>query len=288
MTLRLVATDMDGTLLQPDLSISPRTRDAIAAAADAGVVVVAATGRGFRSATPLLEVVPEIRTAVCSNGAVIRDLVHGVTTDTRTIAVADLVEVVAAIDELRVGTGLDREIGDASETRVEREISVEREIGVAWEFESGDFGFDSGWVRVRPIVGDEFPERHRDTIPTDAPLVKLIVSARDLSETELVDRLGRRAPSTVEVTYSGINSAEVTGHGVHKAAALQVLCDRLGIAADDVATFGDNGNDVEMLRWAGTGVAMGNARPEVRAVADRIAPAHDADGLAVVLEDLLA
>lgn len=90
-----------------------------------------------------------------------------------------------------------------------------------------------------------------------------------------------------EVQYFGLPICEVTTRGTNKSVALEFLVQTMGIAADDVVAFGDGSNDVEMLRWAGTGVAMGNARPTVQAVADHVTATNDEDGVAVFLEPIL-
>ena len=94
-------------------------------------------------------------------------------------------------------------------------------------------------------------------------------------------------PDGVELTSSGYGLVEVTGDGVHKAHALAVLCRRLGIDAGEVVALGDNRNDSEMLRWAGRGVAMGNAVPAAVVAADEQTAHHMDDGVAIVIEDVL-
>ena len=119
-------------------------------------------------------------------------------------------------------------------------------------------------------------------------MLKLLVSARGLGEEQLYERLHPHMPDDVETTASGISFVEITGPGVHKAKGLQALCDDLGIAARDVIAFGDNRNDAAMLEWAGVGYAMANANPALFAVADGEAPHHADDGVARVIESLLA
>lgn len=264
--VRLIATDLDGTLLRNDGTISERTRAAIRDADAAGVLVVAATGRGWRSALPLLEQVPEVRTAVCSNGALIRDIASAVTTDAFTMEVHHVDAVIDAVRSVTPGAGL------------------------AWELVDGGFGFDptfdelrSGGTANRPdLVAD------RPAHSTDDPVLKLLVRHPVLEEAAALQVLRPAVPDGVELTSSGYGLVEVTGHGVHKAHALAVLCDRLGIGADEVVALGDNRNDVEMLRWAGRGVAMGNAVPATAAEADEQTAHHMDDGVALVIEGVLA
>ncbi len=261
--VRLVASDMDGTLLRADLTISDRTVDAVAAVHDAGVRVVVATGRGWRSAVPLLEPLPQVAVAVCSNGALVRD-VHGE----------------ANTDVFAFAAG-------RAEVLVEAVVATVPDAGLAWELADGGFGYDRVYAGLRPDLADAFPERVGDRPATDADMLKLLVRHPDLDEAELLAVLEPNVPGDVLATYSGIDTVEITGAGVHKAHALSVLCRRWGIHPADVVTLGDNRNDVEMLTWAGRGVAMGNAVPAAVAAADERAAHHEDDGVALVLESVL-
>ncbi len=265
-SVRLVATDLDGTLLRVDDTISERTRAAIRDADAAGVLVVAATGRGWRSALPLLEQVPEVRTAVCSNGALIRDIAGSATTDAFTME-PDHVD--AVVDAVR---------------------RAAPEAGLAWELVDGGFGFDPIFEELRSVGRARRPDLVADRPAHSAadPVLKLLVRHPVLQEVEALRLLQPVVPDGVELTSSGYGLVEVTGHDVHKARALGVLCDRLGIGAGEVVALGDNRNDVEMLRWAGRGVAMGNAVPVAVAEADEQTAHHMDDGVAIVIEDVLA
>lgn len=261
---RLVATDMDGTLLRSDLTISDRNRRAIADAHAAGITVVAATGRSWRSAVPLLAVVPEVATAVCSNGALIRDIPGETDTDVFAFPVETARQLVDAV------------------------VGAVPEAGLAWELASGEFGFDPTYARLRPAVAEQFPEHEADHPAIHDDMLKLLVHHPRLDEVALLRVLEPVVPDDVLATYSGIDTVEITGDGVHKAHALAVLCARLGIDAAEVVAIGDNRNDLEMLRWAGRGVAMGNALPATVAAADEQTAHHLEDGVALVIESVLA
>lgn len=263
-SFRLIATDMDGTLLREDQVISERTQAAIRDADAAGITVVAATGRGWRSATPLLVQTPEIATAICSNGALVRDIVGERDTDLFPIASDQIPELISSV------TG------------------AVPEAGLAWELASGAFGFDHTYAGMRPGLAEEWPDRIGERPPVEDGLLKLLVRHPDLDESDLLDILAPVVPKEVLATFSGISTVEVTGAGVHKAAALAVVCDRLGVAAAEVVAIGDNRNDVEMLRWAGRGVAMANAHPLAAGAADVIGAHHMDDGVARAIEDVLA
>jgi Cof subfamily protein (haloacid dehalogenase superfamily) len=261
--VRLVATDMDGTLLRSDGTISARTLAAIRDAHQAGITVVAATGRGWRSAVPLLAPAPEITTAVCSNGALVRDIVGGADTDIFAFPAATVEVLVDAV------------------------VSTVPDAGLAWELATGAFGFDRVYAGMRPDVARHYPDHEGARPPVGDPMLKLLVIHPQLDEAALLSILEPVVPPDVLATYSGIDTVEITGAGVHKAAALAVVCGRLGIDAADVVAFGDNRNDSEMLRWAGRGVAMGNAVPVAVEAADEQTAHHMDDGVAIVIEDVL-
>lgn len=263
-SVRLVATDMDGTLLRSDQTISRRTLEAIRGAHDAGITVMAATGRGWRSAVPLLAPATAITAAVCSNGALVRDIPGEANTDVFAFppeTVAPLVDVVVAT------------VPDA---------------GLAWELANGDFGFDRVYASMRPDVAEHYPDHVGERPPQGEEMLKLLVRHPAMDEASLLAVLEPVVPPDVLATYSGIDTVEITGDGVHKAAALAVVCARLGIDRSEVVALGDNRNDTEMLRWAGRGVAMGNAAPAVVAEADEQTAHHMDDGVALVIEDVLA
>ena len=124
----------------------------------------------------------------------------------------------------------------------------------------------------------------------DTPVLKLLVRGPDADVAVLRSVVSRVVGDSAEVTWSSTYAEpllELSAAGVHKGSALAALAGRLGIGAPDVVAFGDMPNDVAMLRWAGTGVAVANADPEVLAVADLVAATNDEDGVARTLTDLL-
>jgi Cof subfamily protein (haloacid dehalogenase superfamily) len=262
--VRLIATDMDGTLLRSDGTISRRTRVAIRDAHALGVIVMAATGRGWRSAVPLLAPAPEITTAVCSNGALVRDIAGEANTDVFAFP------------------------SSTAEALFEAVVSTVPDAGLAWELVSGRFGFDRVYADMRPDVAEHYPEHEGERPPPGDDMLKLLVRHPQLDEAALLSVLEPVVPDDVLATYSGIDTVEITGDGVHKAAALAVVCGRLGIDASEVVALGDNRNDTQMLRWAGRGIAMGNAVPAAVVEADEQTAHHMDDGVAVVIEDVLA
>jgi len=260
---RLIATDLDGTLLGPDGAVNQRTRDALAEASDAGVVIVAATGRSRYSAEPKLGGIDSIRWLVCSNGAMVWDR-HNDVLDTHRPIGADA--AMACFGALRANVA---------------------EVAIGWETPEG-FGFDNQ-SQYRPPPIDEYKLRYDLPEPDGTfDVTKLIVSAEGIRGATMLDTLiGAHLPNGVTGAASAESFIEVTGADVHKASTLAALTDRLGVNADAVAAFGDQHNDLDMLRWAGTGYAMGNAQPKVLDAADVVVPDNARDGVATTIESWL-
>ncbi|GAA2679963.1 Cof-type HAD-IIB family hydrolase [Actinoplanes palleronii] len=253
----LVATDIDGTLINNERLLSQRTISTLAAV---GVPVVLVTGRPLRWLEQLNEQLPEPLPAVCANGAVVYDP-H---TD----------EVLRA-DPLSSGllTEVIRRLRDAVP-----------DISLAVEVEDGrSFLHEPTWPlrwtdpRVRVIGSpDEL---------TSVPAVKLLARSATADPNDFLELVSTSLGGVAEATRSSSSAlVEISAAGVTKAAGLAWLCEREGITADQVVAFGDMPNDIPMLTWAGHAVAMGNAHPAVRAVADEITETNDNDGVAVYLE----
>lgn len=257
MAIRLIATDLDGTLLGRGAKVSARTRAAIVAARQAGIDVVPVTGRGFRTA---LDVISDagVDEVVCSNGALNYDLV------------LDQIREVRAIE------------GDTFRSLVSSLRAELPELNFGWEttvavtFEPG-FAIEQ-WSDVTT------PE----PIAEVAEAIKVFVGHPNIFEADLQHRLLPLLPEGMFVSTSGAPFVEMTAAGADKAAAVQRLAAARGIDRAEVMTFGDQMNDLSMLEWAGVGVAMGNARPEAKAVADRVTTSNVEDGVAAVIEELLA
>jgi hydroxymethylpyrimidine pyrophosphatase-like HAD family hydrolase len=260
--IRLVASDLDGTLLRPDETVSERTRRAVAAARDAGITVVLVSGRPPRSIGPLAERVGVGGIAICANGAVVWDLDTGTMVDSSPLAAEVATRLVHALRQAIPGAL----------------FAVELE---------GGFGREPGWSDgLRPVRPDVLEADALELIT--GPVTKLLVRHPDLDFAEVAGRARRAVGDDAVVTWAGLRVVEISAAGVTKAYALERLCRRLGIAADQVVAVGDMPNDLPMLDWAGTGVAVANATPEVLEAADEVTAANTEDGVALLLERILA
>lgn len=262
--IRLIATDLDGTLLRTDGGISARTHAAITAARAAGLVVVFVTARPPRDVQAIAEHLGITGVAVCSNGAIVEDLSTGETYRHERLCSTLALDLVS---DLRLA-----------------------EPGISFATEHGH------------KIGQEphFPDFFADTVHHHVPriddaaalcaeaLTKLLVHHHHYEVEALVTKVRTHVGDRAEVIWSGGPFLEVAPVGMSKAAGLAALCDTLGISAHEVIAFGDMPNDVQMLQFAGRGVAVANAHPEVLAAADEVTAANDDDGVALIIETLLA
>ena len=258
--IRLVATDLDGTLLHTDGSVTERTRAALTAVEDLGVTVVFVTGRPIRWMLDLWEHVGDHGLAVCSNGGIVYDVPARAVRSARPIPADVGLRVAGLIREAMPGTT----------------FALEGTTGFAKEPDFRDQHRVPSDVRVGPLV-DLF----------DDTTVKLLARHEELdpelfwAETER--RVGHLVTTTWTLGRRARRDQRRRRHqGEHPRAALRRARDR----PDEVVAFGDMPNDLAMLEWAGTSYAMANAHPSVLRLADRQAPSNEDDGVAAVLEDL--
>ncbi|QES52446.1 hydrolase [Streptomyces venezuelae] len=266
---RLIATDLDGTLLRDDKSVSERTVAALAAAEEAGIEVFFVTGRPARWMDVVSDHVHGHGLAICANGAAVVDLHDdGRIIEVRGLARSAALAVVRALREAAPGTS----------------FAVELTTGIHYEPHYPPFFQDPGaTVAVAEKLLHEEPGAHA------APVLKLLAHHPELSPDEFLVLARSAAGEYGSITRSSPTALlEVSGPGVSKASTLAMCCAERGISADEVVAFGDMPNDVEMLSWAGTSYAMGNAHPDVIAAASGRTVANNEDGVAVIIEHILA
>jgi Cof subfamily protein (haloacid dehalogenase superfamily) len=262
----LIATDVDGTLLDEGENVTARTRAVVRAAVDAGAHFVLATGRPPRWVPPVVEQLGFAPMAVCANGAVIYDAATDRIVSARTLSA----EVLTALAEIATtvipGAGL----------AVER-VGRSAHDAATPQFVSSP-GYEHAWLNP-----DNTEVSMADLL--SAPAVKLLIRKAGAQSADMAAALAPHVGREGDLTYSTNNGLiEVTPPGVSKASGIQEVAGPLGIAAEDVVTFGDMPNDIPMLQWAGHGVAMGNAHPDAVAVADEVTTTNADDGVARVLE----
>jgi HAD superfamily hydrolase (TIGR01484 family) len=261
---RLVASDVDGTLLDPDERVSPRAATVIDRLVADGVGFVLVTGRPPRWIPPVAAQLGVVRLAVCANGSVLYDAVEDRVLWARTLAPDTLAELAAAAAETLPGCGL----------AVER-VGTDAADGAPFVAEPGYLhAWDDGDNAIS----------HRSEL-LSRPAVKLLVRDARLSSDAMVAALTPVLGGAADLTFSHPRGlVEISPPSVTKATGLAEVAQQHGVTAGDIVAFGDMPNDLEMLRWAGHGVAMGNAHPALLEVADEVTAGNDEDGLALVLE----
>lgn len=265
----LIASDVDGTLIDDRERIPPHVRAAIKRAVSAGTVFALATGRPPRWIHPILEQLKLKPVCVCANGAIVYDAATDTILQVSNLEPATLrtlVEVATKVLEPHGGVGFAVERAGESAWAPERELFLVSPCYVpAW------FSEDNGLVPLTELISQ--------------PAIKLLIRNEHLSSKEIYDLVAPAIPGDLaHVTYSVPDGLiELAAPGVTKALGVQYLAQRIGATATDVVCFGDMPNDIEMLQWAGFGVAVDNARPEVKKVADHITGSNNAGGIADIL-----
>lgn len=261
-TPKLVATDLDGTLLDARGGVSDRTRAVLEALDELGVPVVFVTGRPIRWMEELWEEVGGHGIAILSNGGIVYDVPTHSVRRARTIPSETLLEVGGKVRTAVPGTT----------------FAVEKTTGFAREH---DF-MPRLHVNRRPAM----PTGRLEDI-SDGEVVKLLARHEELGPEEFWHLVEAEVRADVTTTWSSAGTlVEISGHGVTKATTLSLLCQDLGIDQSEVAAFGDMPNDLALLEWAGTSFAMENAHPLVVDQAKFRAGHHDEDGVARALESI--
>lgn len=263
----MIATDIDGTMLRSDGSLTPRVKAALEAAAEAGIHVVPATGRPLLIAHDVIDQLGLDDYWVFANGAVTRHLGR---------------------DELIRGFWMDHEVTRDLLGLLRRDLPG---AGFAIEFED-TVAFEAGFELVVPNPPDEPPVDDLAAALHDSEVhwqrvQKILVYDLTLEVEELFRRVSRVVGKRAAPSYSGLNFIELAAGVVTKATALELLARDLRIDASEVISFGDNHNDLAMLRWAGRGYAMANATADAKAAADEVIGFNDDDALALKIEQLL-
>jgi Cof subfamily protein (haloacid dehalogenase superfamily) len=256
---RLVVTDLDGTFLSPDGTVSEQNRAAVLAAQGVGIPVLFATGRPVRWLDVVRDLPGAHPTVIASNGAVLYDLGSGELLD------RVCVDPAAALDAVRA---VRQAVPDA-----------------AFAFESGSrFGHEPGYQVWRSDTREDpalFTGPAEEIAHTE-PFVKMLVQSRARESDQLLADVRAVVGDRLTVTHSanpGTGLVEVSGPGVSKASMLARCCARLGVDAADVAAFGDMPNDLAMLSWAGLPHVVANAHPVLLAGSYRVVPTNAESGV---------
>ena len=261
MAIKLIAIDMDGTLLLPDHTISPAVKNAIAAAREKGVNVVLTTGRpyaGVHSYLKELHMNQPGDYCITYNGALVQKAADGST----------VAQTALSYDDYRFLEKLSRDVGSHFHALDRNTLyTANRDISYYTVHES--------YVATIPLVFCE-----AENMDPATQFLKVMM----IDEPAVLDKAISRIPAEVKEKYTVLKSApyflEILDKRVNKGEGVKTLTEKLGIARENVMTLGDQENDIAMLEFAGIGVAMGNALDSVKAVSQFVTKTNTEDGVA--------
>lgn len=258
-SVRLVAIDVDGTLLRPDETVSDYTIATLQAVVNEGRKVVLVTARPPRTLGLVASQLGIEGLAICGNGSLIYDLATRAVIRKATIDAGVLADAISAI-RARVA-----------------DVALACEMALI-------FGHEEAYESVEPLPADAVSGPAEEWVRRG--VTKLMVQSRHVGFDDLLTIVAEIAGGRLVVTHSSTRFVEVMAFGVTKAAALAELAVAEGVAPSQIVAFGDMPNDVPMLEWVGTAVAVANAHPAVLAVADVITDSSADDGVARYLRRL--
>lgn len=269
MAIKLIALDLDGTTLNKESKLSEGNRKALQAAADMGVNIVIATGRPFCALPKEILDFEPVRYVLTSNGAKITDLHEGKILYENCLAPHSVEAAVKLLEPLHY----------VLETFVDGVAYIE-----GWYYRQVDETRES-FRAVDYILNTRKPQDdfYQFMLDNSSGIENINVNFEDISEKPDM-KVKLEALPDVTITSSFDHNLEIGGATTSKAQALTQMGKILGIDKSEMMAAGDSPNDMAMLKAAGTAVAVGNAKPEVKAIADFIAPDHDKDGVAAAVE----
>ncbi|MFE2208286.1 HAD family hydrolase [Streptomyces rubiginosohelvolus] len=258
----LVATDLDGTLLRPDDTVSARSRAALGLAADSGARHLIVTGRPVPGIRALLADLAYTGLVVCGQGTQLYDADAG---------------------RLLRSVALDREAADTALGKIEAEVGAVF-AAVDQDGVDGVTLIEAGYRMPNPTLPAQ-RVGSREAL-WERPVIKVLVRHPELGDDALAAVARGAVGDLATVTMAGPGTVELAPRGVDKGTGLAAAAELLGIGAERTVAFGDMPNDLPMFAGSGLRVAMGNAHPELRAAADEVTLSNAEDGVAVVLERL--
>lgn len=273
MTIKLILSDLDGTLLTGEKLISPATLAALERAAELGVHVVPSSGRFFEGMPRQVRELPFVRYAIEVNGAWVRDVRENTVLYRAEMPARQVLEVYDYLDTLPVVYDTYRESRGYMEAQLHARLD---EYLAAFKQPERVKALRKPIADLRGVIARE-----------DWNCQRVQAYFNDLDLLRVQERAIQERFPHLLVTNSNPTTLEITAGGASKGQALEALCGHLGIPIEDTMAFGDRDNDADMLLAAGIGVAMENAVDELKAVADFVTRSNDEDGIAHALEKFI-
>lgn len=263
---KLIALDMDGTLLTEDKIVSERTKKAIENARNQGKYVVLCSGRPIEGINRYLEelgMTSEEDYVISFNGAIVQHAKSREVISRNVLSGEDLHYLYNISKELGVNIHAFSKYG-----------CITPKMSTYSEHE--------GKINGIPVIITDY-----NAVPNDEEIVKIML----VDDEEILEEAIKKLPQEVYEKYTVVRSApfftEYLNKDANKGTGVEMLAKHLGIKRDEVICVGDAGNDIHMIEYAGLGVAMGNAFPEVKEIADYITASNEDDGVAEVIEKFM-
>lgn len=269
---KLVAIDLDGTLLNTEKEISDRNKKAVSKAIEKGVKVVVCSGRVFSGARLFAKQVGSKDPVIACNGAIISEHIDGKVVYSNTISTEDCLKILDIAHKYKVYYHI--YAGDLMLTEKLEYTSLKY-------FEKNKVLCEKDRVKIEIV--DDMAEKVKKI---EGSVLKFVVVNSDLELLKKVRDEIEKIPN-VDVMSSNYDNFEVMNKGVNKGAALKILSDKLDIAPEEMVSIGDNENDITMLKYAGLGIVMGNGMDCARDVAQYVTDTNDNDGVAKAIEKFI-
>lgn len=268
--IKLIALDMDGTLLMSDKSIHPDTVRDVAYAAGQGVHMVYCSGRDVVELLPYAEDLPQIRYGICASGSIVYDFQEEKNIFRRAIPQEVVLEIIRLVGEK---TGMIHFLGDG------RSISCEEQIEHMEDYNMGIY--KEMYRRVATPV-----ESMQEEALRHGSIAKVNIYFRTEEDREKAFEKVRHLPLTF--ARAETTSLEMTAPGVSKALGLEKLAEHLGISMEETAGIGDADNDSAVLRAAGFAVAMANAEEQIKEMCDMVTDDNDHNGAGKAIRKMIS
>ena len=269
--IRVIALDLDGTLLDSDKNLSDANRAALVAAAARGVEIVPTTGRFFGGMPESVRSLPFVRYAITINGAQVYDSALSATIIREEIPLATALEIMRYLDGFDV-------IYDCYQDDWGR-------MTASMQDRAADYAPDAHYLKMIRELRKPYPDLKRYLEAQGRDVQKVMLFARDPKVRDEIGAGLRERFRNIVTATSTFNNLEVNNANAHKGLALRRFAEHLGLGIENCMAFGDGMNDFTMVRDAGIGVAMANASPELRAVARHVTLSNDEDGVAAALRE---
>ncbi len=267
--IRIVALDLDGTLLDSGKNLSAANRAALEAAAERGVHVVPTTGRFFGGMPESVRSLPFVRYAITINGAQVYDRAADVAIVREELPLATALAIMRYLDGFDV-------IYDCYQDNWGR-------MTASMQARAEEYAPDAHYLKMIRELRKPYPDLKAHLEELGHDVQKIMLFARDPAVRDAIAaEFGKRFPG-LAVSESTPNNLEINSANAHKGQALKRFAEHLGFGLENCMAFGDGGNDITMVRMAGVGVAMANAAPDVLAAADMVTASNDDDGVAAAL-----